>query len=115
MQGTTSGNTGLPGMVSGTWSTTHSLINKDTDFRDLSEEEMHYHLHVANVHQGMTGAKSTDVCEMTSHAMDKSEEQGLAATKATKASYEESMRSVLSKCCNSNNQLESLMKNVQHH
>ena len=58
---------------------------------------MHYHLYVAKFYQGMTDSKSTDVCEMTGHAVDKSEEQGVAATKAMKASYEESMRSVLSK------------------
>ena len=74
---------------------------------------MHYHLHVAKVHQDMTGSKSRDVCEMTGHAVDNSEEQCLAATKAMKASYEESMIIVLSKCCNNSNQLESLMKDVQ--
>ena len=102
-------------MVSGAWSTTQSLIKKkeDTGFSVLSEEDMHHHLHVAKVHQGMTGSKSTDVCEMTGHAVDKSEEQGVAATEAMKASYEESMRSVLSKHCNSSDQLESLMKDVQ--
>ena len=50
---------------------------------------------------------------MTGHDVDKSEEQGLAATKAMKYSYEEFMRIVLSKCCISSNQLESLMKDMQ--
>ena len=92
-----------------------SLFDKreDTDFSDLSGEEMHYHLHVAKVHQGMTGSKSTDVCEMPGHAVDKSGEKGLTATKAMEASYEGSMRSVLSNHCSNSTQLESLVQDVQ--
>jgi hypothetical protein len=54
----------------------NSLFDKkeDTDFSDLNEEKMHYHLHMVKVHQGMTGSKSSDVCEMTGYAVDKSEE-----------------------------------------
>ena len=61
----------------------------------------------------MIGSKSRDVCEMTGHAVEKSEQQGLATTQAMKASYEESMRSVLSNQCSSSKQLESLMQDVQ--
>ena len=50
---------------------------------------------------------------MTGHAVKKSEQQGLATTQAMKASYEESMRSVLSNQCSSSKQLESLMQDVQ--
>jgi len=114
VQYTTSWKTGLPGMVSRARSTTHSLTKKIcTDFIGLSKEEMYYHPHVANVHQGTTGSKSRDVCEMNGRGVEKSVEQGLADTKAMKASYEEFMRSVLSNHCSNNKQLESHMQDVQ--
>ena len=57
----------------------------------------------------MTDSKSRDVWEMTGHDAEKSVEQGLAKSKAMEASYEKSMRSVLSEHCNSSKQLESLV------
>mgnify|MGYP007004894143 FL=1 len=35
-----------------------------TDFSGLSEEEMHYHLHITSIHHGLLQSKSRDVCAM---------------------------------------------------
>ena len=40
-----------------------------TDFSGLSEEEMHYHLHITSINHGLLQTKSRDVCAMTHHVL----------------------------------------------
>ena len=43
----------------------NSLANKKSDnFSGLNDDEMHYHMHIADVHYGMPQSKSKGVCEI---------------------------------------------------
>ena len=99
---------GLQGLVF------NSLIDQkeETFFSDLSDKEMYYHLHVTNLYNVMTVSKSRDVCEATVHGVKESHEQHEVKVSTTKASFNESIRSVLSDHCSSSTKIESLVQGI---
>ena len=88
----------------------NSLVDqkKATYFSNLSDKEMYYHLHVTTLHHGMTISKSRDMCEATGHVVNKSHEQHEVAVSTTKASFNESIRRVLSDHCDYNSHMIKL-------
>ena len=89
----------------------NSVVEKerDADFSDLQDDEMHYHMHIADVHYGMTQAKSKGVCEIMASEHRRSESsQRRLITELSKA-YKEAISDV----CGENTLLTSEMEAIE--
>ena len=67
-----------------------------TDFSGLSEEEMHYHLHITSIHHGLLQSKSRDVCAMTDHVLRIGQQQRTELEQTMKEALNESIQTLLS-------------------
>ena len=93
----------------------NSLVDsrRNTNFGDLRDDEMHYHLHIANIHHGMHQSKSKDVCEMTGHVVSQEIEKREMEVSAMRDSFQNSIREVLCDHTKNNPELSSMMKEIE--
>ena len=70
-----------------------SLVDsrRKTGFDCITDEEMHHHLHITNIHHGITQQKSKDVCKLTSNIVDQGRSNLAACNNAMKMAFNESI------------------------
>ena len=64
-------------------------------FEGLSDEEVHHHLHITNIHHGITASKSRDVCQLTADLVDEGSQHRKGAENAMRIAFEETIMDVL--------------------
>ena len=71
----------------------NSLVDprRNTGFDCLTDEEMHHHLHITNIHHGITQWKSKDVCKLTSDIVDQGTAQLRECKRAMRMVFNESL------------------------
>ena len=75
----------------------NSLVDwrRRTGFEGLSDEEVHHHLHITNIHHGITASKSKDVCQLTADLVDEGSQHRKGAENAMRIAFEETIMDVL--------------------
>ena len=64
-------------------------------FEGLSDEEVHHHLHITNIHHGITASKSKDVCQLTADLVNEGSQHRKGAENAMRIAFEETILDVL--------------------
>ncbi len=74
-----------------------SLINysRETDFSPLTDEELHYHLHVYSVHDDFGKMKSKEVCKLTDIAVQKFHQHETSNLNAIKKAFKDATDNLL--------------------
>ena len=65
---------------------------RQSHFEDLEDEEVDYHLHVAALHNGMSVAKSKDVCIMTQRMDSRRDQESKTELSAQREAFIESIK-----------------------
>ena len=68
---------------------------RNIGFEGLSDGEMHHHLHITNIHHGITRSKSKDVCQLTADLVDEGSQHRKGAERAMRIGFEETIMDVL--------------------
>lgn len=73
----------------------NSLIDskRETCFNSLGSEEINHHLHLTNIHKGITQAKSKEVCRMTHYTVNRERTKQRELVKAMEDSYQDAIKS----------------------
>ena len=75
----------------------NSLVDwrRRTGFEGLSDEEVHHHLHITNIHHGITASKSKDVYQLTADLVDEGSRHRKGAENAMRIAFEKTILGVL--------------------
>ena len=68
---------------------------RNIGFEGLSDGEMHHHLHITNIHYGITQSKSIDVCQFTADLVEEGSQHHKGAENAMRIAFEETILDVL--------------------
>ena len=68
---------------------------RNIGFEGLTDKEVHQHLHITNIHHGITQSKSVDVCQFTADLVDKGKRHRKGAENAMRIAFEETILDVL--------------------
>ena len=68
---------------------------RNIEFEGLSDEEVHQHLNITNIHHGITQSKSVDVCQFTADLVGEGSRHREGAENATRIAFEETILDVL--------------------
>ena len=92
----------------------NSIVDKrrDVNFSAMLKDEMHYHMHIADVHYGMSKTKSKGVCEIMSKEYRKSENAKRMLITELKRAYKDAISDVCGEDVIPSSALEAIEEQV---